>query len=239
MSTAPRDRFRTTHWSVVLAAGGEGADARTALATLCTTYWYALYAYARRRGHDADAAHDLVQGFLGDVIEKRTLRAADAARGRFRGFLATSFRRYCGHEHAKAVAAKRGGGHTIVSIDPAEGEARYAREPVDDRTPDQLFDRRWALLVIERALAHLREEYARRGRSADFAALEPHLDGSSPAPSYATTAAALGSTEGAVKVAVHRLRHRFREHLRAEVGSTVDDAGDVDAELRELLAAVR
>jgi RNA polymerase sigma-70 factor (ECF subfamily) len=232
-------RFRTTHWSVVLRAGGDGADARTALATLCTTYWLPLYAYARRRGHEPADARDLVQGFLCELLEKGWVKDADEDRGRFRGFLATAFRRYAGREHAKETAQKRGGGRTLLTFDAAEGEERYAREPVDDRTPEQVFDRRWALTVIDRALSHARDDYARRGRADDFAALESHLDGTSPAPPYAETAAKLGTSEGAVKVAVHRLRKRFSQHLRAEVGATLDDGADVDAEIRELLAALR
>lgn len=231
-------RFRTTHWSVVLAAGGDDVQARTALATLCSTYWYPLYAFARRRGQDPDDAADLVQGFLCELLEKGWVKRADAARGRFRGFLATAFRRFMARRHEEARAQKRGGGRTLLSIDAREGEERFAREPADDRTPEQAFDRQWALTVIDRALERVRSDYVRRDRAADFDALAPFLDGSSPPPSQAAIAERLGTTPGAIKVAVHRLRKRFRDVLRAEVRETVDLDADVDAELSELLAAL-
>jgi len=231
-------RFRTTHWSVVLTAGGDDPDARTALATLCTTYWYPLYAFARRRGQGPDDASDLVQGFLCDLLEKGWVKHADEQRGRFRGFLSTAFRRYAGRVHEKAHTQRRGGGITVLTFDAEEGESRYAREPQDDRTPEQVFDRRWALTIIDRALSKVRAQYVRRARGSDFEALAPHLDGTSPAPPYSETARQMQSTEGAVKVAVHRLRKRFGETLREEVGATVDTDQDVDAEIQELLTAL-
>ena len=222
----------------MLRAGGDGADARTALATLCSTYWIPLYAYARRRGHEPADARDLVQGFLCELLEQGWVKNADENRGRFRGFLAIAFRRYAGRERAKASTQKRGGGRALLRFDAAEGEAHYAAEPTNDRTPEQVFDRRWALTVIDRAMALARADYTRRDRAADFDVLACHLDGTSPAPPYAESANALGMSVGAVKVAVHRLRKRFSDHLRREVGATVDESADIDPEIRDLLAAL-
>jgi RNA polymerase sigma-70 factor (ECF subfamily) len=234
------DRFRTTRWSVVLDAGAGGEESRHALATLCENYWYPLYAYARRRGADPDDAADLVQGFLTSLIEKGHLAAADPGRGRFRGFLATSFSRYAGGERRREEAQKRGGGRARLSIDAAVGESRYRLEPADESaTPERLFERRWALALLDRALGALRDEWVRADRAERFEELSVFLGGVSPTPTHAEAAERLGMSTGAVKVAVHRLRKRYREVLRATVLETVSSEDAVEDEIRRLVEAVR
>lgn len=235
-------RFATTRWSVVLAAGRPTtAVSREALESLCRTYWLPLYAYARRRGADRHAAEDLVQGFFAVVLERGALAAADRERGRFRTFLLTSFRNYAADEHDRAAAQKRGGGRTPLSLDVDfdDGEARIATEPSHGLTPEREFERRWALALLARALRRTRAAFeATTGRSEMYAALLPFVGGEGDAAPYAEIATRLGTTEGAIKVAVHRLRAAHRENVRAEVRDTVGDGADVDAEIRDLLAAL-
>ena len=230
-ASRPR-RFATTRWSVVLATADSDADvARAALADLCSAYWYPLYADARRRGAASADAEDLVQGFLAALIEKDWAAGADPDRGKFRTFLVTAFRRFASHERERERAAKRGGG-AVLPLDFSSAESRYHAEPVDPRTPDRAFERRWALTLLGRALDRVR---ATRPEDAD---LLPFVGGPGDDLPYAEIAARRGSSEGAVKVAVHRLRARFREALRAEVRDTVSDEADVDAEIRHLREAV-
>lgn len=239
---APADRrFASTRWSVVLAAGRSTTGvSRDALETLCRAYWYPLYAYARRRGADAHAAQDLVQGFFAKLLERGALAAADPHRGRFRTFLLVAFRHHAADEHDRAVAEKRGGGVPPLSLDVdfADGEARFLREPGDARTAEREFERRWALLVLSSALTRTREECDAGRRGELFAALAPFLGGAGDAAPYAEIAARLGTSEGAVKVAVHRLRGRYKEHLRAAIRDTVGPGVSVDDEIRDLLAAL-
>jgi RNA polymerase sigma-70 factor (ECF subfamily) len=233
------DDFHTTRWSVVLAAAGDDPDAaRTALADLCEAYWYPLYAYARRRGLSPEAAEDGVQGFFAAFLEKAWAGAADPARGRFRAFLLTAFRRHLGKERDRERAAKRGGGRRPLSLDFGDGERRYASEPAHVETPETLFERRWALTLLERVLAGLAAEMTGAGKTETFEALAAHLPGAGEAPPHAETAGRLGKTEAAVKVAVHRLRARYRERLREEIAQTVASPAEIDDEIRSLLAAL-
>lgn len=225
--------FATTRWSVVVAAGGPtGPDARAALETLCGTYWYPLYAYARRRGQGRHAAEDLTQGFFAKLLERGSVAAADPQRGRFRAFLLTAFQRFAANEWERETAKKRGGGAATLSIDFEAGESRFASEPSHDLTPEREYERRFALALLARVLARVRDE---REGDAD---LLPYVGGTGAARPYAEIAAARGTSEGAVKVAVHRLRARYREHLRAEIRETVADEADVDDEIRHLLDVV-
>jgi RNA polymerase sigma-70 factor (ECF subfamily) len=225
--------FATTRWSIVVAAGGPtGPDARAALETLCGTYWYPLYAYARRRGQDRHAAEDLTQGFFARLLERGSVAAADPQRGRFRAFLLTAFQRFAANEWERERAQKRGGGARVLSIDFEGGESRFASEPAHDLTPEREYERRFALALLARVLARVRDE---RPEDAD---LLPYVGGTGDARPYAEIAAARGTSEGAVKVAVHRLRARYREHLRAEIRETVADDADVDDEIRHLLEVV-
>jgi len=231
--------FVTTHWSVVLAAGRRDSPAsRRALATLCETYWYPLYAYIRRWGRTADDAQDLTQAFFAALLEKHYLEAANRERGRFRSFLLTAFNRFLSKERDRAMAKKRGGSRKTISLDAEAGESRYAQEPSHEWTPERIYERRWALTLLEQVMARLREQYAEAGRTALFERLKVFLAGETGAPPYRQVAAELGMTEGAVKVAVHRLRRKYREILRLEVAQTVADPQEVDDELRHLFAAL-
>jgi RNA polymerase sigma factor (sigma-70 family) len=240
MSAAPaHDRFLTTQWSMVLAAGGSAPDDATqasALATLCELYWYPLYAFVRRRGYDPDAAQDLTQAFFARVIEKSYLRTASPERGRFRSFLLGSLKHFLANEWDHARARKRGGGHIVLPLDVelGDGENRYRLEPVDDETPEHLFERQWALALLARVLARLREEHEQAGKVAQFDVLKPILTGEPIDETYAQLGERLGMSDGAVKVAVHRLRRRMRVLLEEEIARTVADPREADDELRHL-----
>jgi RNA polymerase sigma factor (sigma-70 family) len=230
------NRFVTTRWSLVRAAGHEaGSEGRKALETLCELYWYPLYAYVRRRGHQAAQAQDLTQAFFADVLERNVLAVADEQRGRFRVFLLQTLKNFLSTERRKQAAGKRGSGRPQLSLDFEAGENRYRHEPADLITPEQLFERRWALTLLEQALHQLRSEYQTSGRSELFEALEPQLQGYSAKSTYAELAEQLETSEGALKVAAHRLRHRYREILRATIAETVSSPEEVDEELRDLL----
>lgn len=232
--------FATTRWSLVLAAGrGDAPDAEAALAVLCRTYWYPLYAYVRRSGHPADEARDLTQEFFARLLEKHSLRAADSERGRFRSFLLTALKRFLSKQRHQARAQKRGGGRKPLSLDFEQGESRYRLEPVTEVTPEAIYERHWALTLLEHVMARLRAEFQRAGKPDAFDHLKVFLTGEAAAPRYREVAVELGMTEGAVKVAVHRLRRRFRECVLAEIAQTVAAPADVDEELRHLFQAVR
>jgi RNA polymerase sigma-70 factor (ECF subfamily) len=232
-------RFATTHWSLVAAAGHQALpQARDALAALCTAYWYPLYCFVLRQGHDAPAAQDLTQEFFARLLEKDYLQAAERGRGKFRTFLLTCLRHFLANEHDRARAQKRGGGHSLLTLDFAAAEARVTGELCHDLTPERLFERRWALTLLEQVLGRLREEFTSAGNAVQFDALKSYLTADSPAASYAAVAERLGMSEGAVKVSVHRLRKRYRELLREEIGRTVDDPVQIDAEIRDLFAAL-
>jgi RNA polymerase sigma factor (sigma-70 family) len=228
--------FETTQWSTVLAASQSTGRAREALATLCQIYWYPLYAYLRRGGHTAEDAEDLTQGFFTHLLEKGALRSADPERGRFRSFLLASLRHYVSNERARARADKRGGSTVLLPLHDAEG--RYRREPPDDRTPEKLLDRRWALAVLDRVAATLRDEFRRRGKEAVFDGLKEYLAGDAEGPSYREIGVRLGLSEGAARVAVYRLRRRFGELLRKEVGQTLASPQDIEDEIRCLIRAL-
>jgi RNA polymerase sigma-70 factor (ECF subfamily) len=232
--------FAPTRWSLVLAAGrGEGPDARTALAALCQTYWYPLYAYVRRLGHQPDDARDLTQEFFTRLLEKHYLRTADRERGRFRSFLLTAFQRFLSKERHRARAQRRGGGRRMLSLDFEQGESRYRLEPATDLTAELIYERRWTLTLLDQVMDRLRDDFDRAGKRNDFDHLKVFLTGEAAAPSHREVAVELGTTEGAVRVAVHRLRRRFREFVLAEIAQTVAGPEDVDEELRHLFEAIR
>lgn len=231
--------FATTRWSIVLHAGrGDVPEARAALADLCRTYWFPLYAQVRRRGYNAHDAQDLTQAFFARLLENETLTHADPARGRFRSFVLTALKHFLNDEWAKVRAQKRGGGHLPVSLDLDTAEARLREQPSGDAAPDRAFDRAWALALLETVLAKLEAEYRAAGKSAQWAILKPALTGARGDQPYATFAAPLGTTEGAVKVAVHRLRRRYRELLEAEIAQTVGSPEEAADELRHLFRAL-
>jgi len=236
----PAWRFASTRWSIVAAAGRkESPEARAALAVLCQAYWYPLYAYARRRLARADDAQDLTQEFFARLLEKDYLQGADPHRGKFRSFLLTAFKHFLAKEHERAAAQKRGGGRQPLSLDFQDGERRYHHEPADPTTPEMLYERRWALTLLEQALARLRQEFTSAGKEQLFEALKGTLTGDGTAEPYARIGQDLGLSEQSVKTAVHRLRRRYQELLRAEVAHTVASPEEVEDELRDLFAAVR
>jgi RNA polymerase sigma-70 factor (ECF subfamily) len=237
---AHRQDFATTRWSLVLAAGrGAVPDAEAALAVLCQTYWYPLYAYVRRLGHQAGEAQDLTQEFFTRLLEKNYLRAADRERGRFRSFLLTAFKRFLSKERNRARAQKRGGGQRVLSLDFEQGERRFSLEPATDVTAEKVYEQRWALTLLDQVMARLRQDFDRVGKQSDFDHLKAFLTGETAALSYREVASELGMTQGAVKVAVHRLRRRFRKLVLAEIAETVAAPEDVDEELRHLFEAIR
>lgn len=227
--------FATTHWSIVLSAKGESStQVKESLAKLCHAYWYPLYAYVRRQGHSAHDAQDLTQEFFVRLLGKDYLAAVDRSKGRFRSFLLAAMKHFLANEWDKAQAQKRGGGQVFVALDAASAETRYALEPVDNASPERIFERRWALTLLDQVLARLRGEFTAAGKKTLFESLKGALTGSRDSLPYAELGAKLGMSEGAVKVAVHRLRTRYRELLREEIASTVASDADVEDELRHL-----
>jgi RNA polymerase sigma factor (sigma-70 family) len=231
--------FATTRWSLIVRAGGCATEeSRRALTELCETYWHPLYAYLRGRGLNPNDAQDVTQEFFAALLDKGTIARADSRRGRFRSFLLAALKNFLANERRKARAEKRGAGRQALSLDFAAGERRFAVEPAHRLTPERLYERRWALLVLERVLSRLRQEYEASGKEALFAELHAQLGGGREAGSHAAIAEKLGTTAGAVKVAAHRLRRRYRELLREEVAQTLDGPEDIDDELQSLLKAV-
>jgi RNA polymerase sigma factor (sigma-70 family) len=231
--------FLTTRWSVVLAAGGsDSTRVRDALEALCEAYWYPLYAFVRRLGHSPHDAEDLVQAFFARCLEKNYLSAADRTKGRFRSFLLIALKRFLANEWNKARTRKRGGVVPPISLDALGAEQRYALEPSERLSADRLFERRWALTLLEQVLARLRAEQIADGREETFEVLKDALTGSGGGTPYAELARRLGTSEGAVKVAVHRLRRRYRELLEAEIANTVGSPEEVAEERRYLLSVL-
>jgi RNA polymerase sigma-70 factor (ECF subfamily) len=222
-----------------VAAAGDpaAANARAALEYLCGAYWYPLYAFARRQGLGPEAAADAVQGLFAELLDRNALAAAEPRRGRFRTFLLAACRHSLANQRRHDRARKRGGGRRTLTIDAAAGECRYHAEPVDDLTPERLYQRAWALELLARVLGALRREYEGNGKAALFSRLEPSLAGRPDAETYAAIAAALGMSEGAVQVAAHRLRGRYRALIRAEIAATVREPDEVEDEIRALFTA--
>lgn len=240
-SVAPRRnaQFATTRWSIVLCAGRtDAAGAAEALARLCQTYWYPLYAQVRRRGHGAHDAQDLTQGFFARLIAEGTIARADPERGRFRSFVLTALKHYLTDEWEKARALKRGGLRQAISFDAEAAEQRFHAESADESPPDKAFDRQWAVVLLGEVLARLEQECRDAGKARHFAVLKRALVGARGAQPYVQLAAELGMSEGAVKVAVHRLRRRYRELLEAEIAQTVASPAEAAAELNHLFQAL-
>lgn len=231
-------RFETTRWSLVLAVRDrESPDAAAALATLCESYWYPVYAFIRRSGRSSDDARDLTQAFFTRVLEKGYFGQARQERGRFRSFLLASVRHFLANEHDWQQARKRGGAVTHLSLEVARGEDVYQIDPVDDATPERLYDQRWARTVLDAAMARTKRRYEKTGRADLWRRLLPYLTGDEPA-SYAALAAQTGATEGSLRIAVHRLRQQYAAALRDVIGETVETPDQVEDELRHLLASV-
>lgn len=233
------DGFLSTRWSVVLDVGGQDpARVREALETLCSTYWYPLYAFVRRRGVDAEEAQDVTQGFFARLLEHRDLAGLDPARGRLRAFLLVSLKHYLANHRDQQRAQKRGGRHESLPLDMSGADERYGLAAPPALSPERLFERAWALALLERVLASVRERYEGRDRGALFEELKGTLTGEQPVGGLAAVGERLGMTEGAVKVAAHRLRERYRTTLRSEVAGTLEDPAQVEDELQDLFQAL-
>ncbi len=231
--------FTTTHWSVVLSARDRAcAEGQAALEELCRKYWYPLYAFVRRRGWNPLDAADLTQAFFVFLLENEALKQAQREKGKFRSFLMAAMANFLNNEWDKRRTLKRGGQRQMVSLDALTAEERYRLEPVDPLTPEKLFERRWTMTLVEHVLARLKQEYTAEGKADLFELLEPGLTGELAEGSYADWAKALGMSRGALKVALHRLRRRFGEALRREVAHTVATPAEIDAEIRQLFAAI-
>jgi RNA polymerase sigma-70 factor (ECF subfamily) len=231
--------FATTHWSLVLAAGDrKNPDASDALARLCESYWYPLYVFVRRQVGDVHEAQDFTQAFFARLLEQRPFEAADPARGRFRAFLLTACKRFLINEWHKDRAAKCGGGRRPFSLDFDSGESKYSLVAIDPTTAEQLYDRQWAMILLERVMERLRSEYSAKDRLRHFETLKQFLAGSSQGASYAAAARALGISETNAKVAAHRMRQRYREMLRAEIAQTVQRSDEIDDEIRDLFVVL-
>ena len=235
-STKVPSLFVTTRWSVVLQAQDKASpDSAAAWETLCRTYWYPLYAYVRHQGHSPHDAQDLTQEFIARFLAKDYLQAAAPDKGRFRTFLRVTLKRFLLNEWDRLRAQKRGGGQTIVSLDTELAEAKYQTEPAG-QAPDHLYEREWALALLQKTLADLRQEYEQAGKVEEFIRLKNCLTADRGAIDYPSIATDLGQSVGAVRVAVHRLRKRFRELFRAAVADTVSTTDDIDAEVRYVVA---
>ncbi len=233
----PQTAFHTTRWSLVQAAGArDPTAARAALAELCQSYWYPLYVFARRKGLANEQAEDMVQGFFARLLESSALRGVAREKGRFRSFLLAALQHHLANERDREQAAKRGAGRVVLAVDLARSDERFAREPERGRTPEQEFERAWALEVLRTALARVGAEYGASQRGALFEALKGELEGV-PAP-HAEVAACLGMSAGAVRVAAHRLRERFGASLRELVAETVSSPAAIEGELGTLLRAL-
>jgi RNA polymerase sigma-70 factor (ECF subfamily) len=233
-------RVATTQWSQVLAArDGSDTEARRALEILCQTYWQPLYAYVRQQGSAPDEARDLTQAYFAELLEKDLLADADPAKGRLRSFLLASLRHFLSHERDRGRALKRGGGTRTLSLDTSAGEESYALRVADEMTPEDLFESRWAMTVLDRAMGRLRRDAVESGNRDQFEQLQQYLTSAGSRIPYRKVAAELSMSESAIKSAVQRLRKRLGQCLRAEIAETVANPGDVDDEVRHLLAIVR
>ncbi len=234
----PQD-FHTTHWSIVSrAADVESPDSLAALEKLCRAYWFPLYAYVRRRGHEVEEARDLTQGFFAVLLEKNYVADADMSRGRFRTFLLASLGHYLANEWNRAQTKKRGGGMTHFSLDALDAENRYRLEPADESSPERYYDRRWAEAVLATVLAQLRREFEDTGRGQRFDDLKGHLLGDSEAVPYEELAARMGIGLTGVRSVVHRLRKRFAALVRSEIAQTVTSRAEVEDEIRHLFQSL-
>ncbi|NUQ62226.1 MAG: sigma-70 family RNA polymerase sigma factor [Pirellulales bacterium] len=234
-----RSEFDATRWTLVLSAAGgtHTPSSAAAMAELCAIYWYPLYAFIRRRGHDAHEAEDLVQEFFARLLVKDFLAGVSPEKGRFRSFLLAAFKHFLANEYDRAGAQKRGGARTVIALDALGADSRWRLEPADTLTPEKLFERRWALAVLEQVLARLQAEMTAAGKGPLYEALKEFLGGEGR-DTYAEVGTKLGMSSGAVKVAVHRLRRRWRQVLREEIAQTVADPAEIDAEIRYLLSCL-
>jgi RNA polymerase sigma-70 factor (ECF subfamily) len=231
--------FTTTHWSVVLEAQGESPAAREALEKLCRTYWRPIYGFVRRQGIGAEEAKDLTQGFFALLLERRDLNAVRQEKGRLRSYLLTSLKHFLANERNRAIAIKRGAGQQLIPLEDLREREHIGFEPADTLAADQIYERRWALSVLDQVLERLEDEHRAAGNAPLFHRLQKSLTDEPDGASPADTARELGMTESAVRQASYRLRQRYRQFLREEIAHTVMVPGDVEDELRHLIAVLR
>ena len=238
-SVSGAGRFATTHWSVVLQAGQPKAPGyQQALETLCRSYWFPLYAYLRRHGYSNQQAEDYTQAFFCRILEKKVLSMADSKRGKFRSFLLSTLKHFLADEYDRARAQKRGGGRKILSIDFKDAENQYALEPAHRLSAEKLFDKSWALTVLDRTMAGLKAELASKNKQELFDHLKIYLTAEKGSIPYRDKAAQMNMTEGNVRTAVHRLRRRYRKLLRDEIAQTVAAEHQIDEEINDLFNAL-
>jgi RNA polymerase sigma factor (sigma-70 family) len=231
--------FTTTHWSVVLEAQGESPAAQQALEKLCRTYWWPLYGYVRRQGHSPDEAQDLTQGFFASLLERKDLDAVRREKGRLRSYLLASLKNFLAKARRRELTVKRGEGQALVSLDELVAREHADLEPADNLTADKIYERRWALTLLEQVLTRLESEYRCTGNEKLFDCLKEFLSDEPVRRSQAEVAAELGMTENALKQAFHRLRQRYRQLLRDEIAQTVTVPGDVEDELRHFISVLQ
>ncbi len=237
--TAGQNRvFATTSWSMVQAAADDQSDGvADALADLCQQYWYPLYAFVRRKGFDSNQAEDLTQSFFAELLEKKRLQHAEPSRGSFRSFLLTSMGNFIANHWRTECAQKRGGGQKILSIDYVHADHRYSRQLASELTAEKIFERNWALSILEQTLAAVGSQYEQSGKREIFDLLQGFLTGIDDLP-YAELSCKTGMREGALKVAIHRLRQRYGQQLRLQIARTVLDPAEVEQELESLFQAL-
>jgi RNA polymerase sigma factor (sigma-70 family) len=231
--------FTTTHWSVVLEAQGESPAAQEALEKLCRIYWRPIYSFLRRQGISTDDAQDLTQGFFASLLQHRNLNAVRKEQGRLRSYLLGALKYFLGEERRRAMTIKRGKGQRIIPLEELRADERFAMEPADPMTADLIYERRWASTVLERVLNLLKDEYHTAGNADLFESLKQLLPGEPDAPPQKDIAAQLGMTENAVRQAFYRFRQRYQSLLREEIAHTVANPGDIEDELRHLIAIIR
>jgi RNA polymerase sigma-70 factor (ECF subfamily) len=236
MTELRRNRFATTQWSIVRAAGHHSSSAaRAAMEDLCQIYWLPVYAFIRRKGHSPTNAEDLTQAFFLHLLESEFVKSANQERGRFRSFLLKSVSNFLAADHRSKTAEKRGGNKVLLSLDFESGEHQYHQQESDSISADQLFERRWAMTLLRNVAAMLRSEYEQRNHRTMFELLEPNINQDAARIPYADLCPRLSMSEDAIKQAVRRMKLRYRELLRSEIASTVDSVDEVDDELRQLM----
>jgi RNA polymerase sigma factor (sigma-70 family) len=231
-------RFATTRWSLVLAAALPESESRGALEQLCVKYWYPLYAFVRGQGQSHDQAQELTQSFFLFLLEKKTFEKADPNRGRFRTFLISSMKNFMANQWRSEQAMKRGGGTTILSIEFEQGETQFELEPIDRMTPEKIYQRRWAMTLLNKSVVELEQSYIDEGKHELFQSLKPFLTGGESDAAQSQIAEKFEMSAGAVRVALHRMRKRCQQLLREEIAQTVDSPDDIDDELREMITAL-
>jgi RNA polymerase sigma factor (sigma-70 family) len=234
-----RVAFTTTHWSVVLEAQGESPAAQQALEKLCRVYWRPIYSFVRRQGAGPEEAQDLTQGFFALLLDRRDLRTVRKEKGRLRSYLLTALKHFLADERRRAMAIKRGKGEPLIPLEQLRAEEQSGVEPAEPLTAERIYERRWASTLLDRVLSRLEDKYRARGNAALFDSFNQLLGDEPGAPSQADIAAQLGMTENAVSQAFHRFRQNYQSLLREEIAHTVATPGDIENELRYLIAVIR